>query len=51
MRDLPKYWDQYYGGLHKPEFEVETGLSTEELAALRALEYVKKLKCARAASI
>src|SRR5205807_1889011 len=33
MRDLPKYWDQYYGGLHKPEFEVETGLSTEELAA------------------
>src|SRR5580658_130181 len=34
MRDLPKYWDQYYGGLHKPEFEVETGLSTEELADL-----------------
>ncbi len=34
MRDLPSYWDQYYGGLHKPEFEVETGLSTEELAEL-----------------
>ncbi|MGC2479425.1 MAG: 2-oxoglutarate dehydrogenase E1 component, partial [Candidatus Sulfotelmatobacter sp.] len=34
MRDLPKYWDHYYGGLHKPEFEVETGLSTEELAEL-----------------
>ncbi len=34
MRDLPKYWDQFYGGLHKPEFEVETGLSTEELAEL-----------------
>ncbi len=34
MRDLPKYWDQYYGGLHKPEYEVETGLSTEELAEL-----------------
>src|SRR6202521_672349 len=34
MRDLPKYWDQYYGGLHTPEFEVETGLSTEELAEL-----------------
>src|SRR5277367_4808468 len=34
MRDLPSYWDQYYGGLHKPEFEVETGLSTDELAAL-----------------
>src|SRR6202162_1283049 len=34
MRDLPPYWDQYYGGLHKPEFEAETGLSTEELAEL-----------------
>jgi 2-oxoglutarate dehydrogenase E1 component len=34
MRDLPNYWDQYYGGLHKPEFEVETGLSLEELAEL-----------------
>src|SRR3984893_5634875 len=34
MRELPSYWDQYYGGLHKPEFEVETGLSTEELADL-----------------
>ncbi|MGC2365426.1 MAG: thiamine pyrophosphate-dependent enzyme, partial [Candidatus Sulfotelmatobacter sp.] len=34
MRDLPKYWDQYYGGLHKPEFEVETGLSAEQLSEL-----------------
>jgi len=34
LRDLPKYWDQYYGGRHKPEFEVATGLSTEELASL-----------------
>jgi 2-oxoglutarate dehydrogenase E1 component len=34
MRDLPTYWDQYYGGRHNPEFEVETGLSTEELADL-----------------
>jgi len=34
MRDLPAYWNQYYGGLHKPEFEVETGLSTDELADL-----------------
>src|ERR1700688_849628 len=32
MRELPKYWDQYYGGLHKPEYEVENGLSTEDLA-------------------
>ncbi len=36
LRDLPKYWDQYYGGLYKPEFEVETGLQEEELAALSA---------------
>jgi 2-oxoglutarate dehydrogenase E1 component len=34
MRDLPNYWDQYYGGRHKPEFEVETGISSEELAEL-----------------
>ncbi len=32
MRDLPKYWDRYYGGRHRAEFEVETGLSSEELA-------------------
>jgi 2-oxoglutarate dehydrogenase E1 component len=34
MRDLPKYWEQFYGGLHKPEFEVESGLPTEELSEL-----------------
>jgi 2-oxoglutarate dehydrogenase E1 component len=34
MRDLPSYWDKYYGGLHKPEYEIETGLSTEELGEL-----------------
>jgi 2-oxoglutarate dehydrogenase E1 component len=34
MRELPSYWDQYYGGLHKQEFEVETGLAVEELAEL-----------------
>src|SRR3984893_11940182 len=34
MRDLPKYWDHYFGGRHREEFEVETGLSTEELAEL-----------------
>src|SRR5271168_223222 len=34
MRDLPTYWQKYYGGLHKPEFEVETGLSTAELSEL-----------------
>ena len=34
MRDLPEYWNQYYGGLYKPEFEVETGLAPEELSEL-----------------
>ena len=34
MRELPKYWNQYYGGRHKTEFEVETALPTEELAQL-----------------
>jgi 2-oxoglutarate dehydrogenase E1 component len=36
LRELPTYWDQYYGGRHKPEFEVATGLSREELTALTA---------------
>src|SRR5580700_8049896 len=34
MRELPNYWDDYYGGLYKPEYEVETGLPSEELAEL-----------------
>src|SRR6266567_2053869 len=34
MRDLPQYWNTYYGGLYKPEFEIETGLSQEELSEL-----------------
>ena len=34
MRDLPQYWNNYYGGLYKPEFDVETGLSSEELSEL-----------------
>jgi 2-oxoglutarate dehydrogenase E1 component len=36
MRELPKYWNNYFGGLHRPEYEVETGLPTEELSALTA---------------
>jgi 2-oxoglutarate dehydrogenase E1 component len=36
LRELPKYWDQYYGGPHQPEFEVETGVSIEDLAELTA---------------
>jgi 2-oxoglutarate dehydrogenase E1 component len=31
LRDLPTYWDNYTGGRYKPEYEVETGLSVEEL--------------------
>ncbi len=34
LRELPSYWDQYYGGRYKAEFEVETGLAKEELADL-----------------
>ncbi len=34
LRDLPKYWDNYFGGLYKPEYEVETGLKPEELSEL-----------------
>jgi 2-oxoglutarate dehydrogenase E1 component len=34
MRELPKYWDQYFGGRHRSEYEVETGLSAEELAEI-----------------
>src|SRR5690242_9136988 len=34
LRELPKYWDKYFGGLHRDEFEVETGLSPEEISVL-----------------
>ena len=34
MRELPKYWDNYKGGRYKPEYEVETGVSAEELREL-----------------
>ncbi|HKH98625.1 MAG TPA: 2-oxoglutarate dehydrogenase E1 component [Candidatus Sulfotelmatobacter sp.] len=34
MRELPRYWDKYFGGRHSPEFEVETGLSPAELSEL-----------------
>ena len=36
MRDLPQYWNNYYGGLYKPEYEVETGFSPDELSELTA---------------
>jgi 2-oxoglutarate dehydrogenase E1 component len=31
LRELPSYWDGYKGGRYKPDYEVETGLSAEEL--------------------
>ncbi len=34
FRDMPKYWDHYQGGRYKPEYDVETGVSLEELHAL-----------------
>jgi 2-oxoglutarate dehydrogenase E1 component len=34
MRDLPKYWDNYFGGRYKPEYEQPTGVPQEELAEL-----------------
>ena len=34
MRELPTYWNGYFGGRYKPEYEIETGVSAEELAEL-----------------
>jgi 2-oxoglutarate dehydrogenase E1 component len=34
MRDLPAYWDSYFGGRYRGEYERETGLSSAELAEL-----------------
>src|SRR6202166_4123371 len=31
LRDLPTYWDNYKGGRYKPEYEVDSGLSVDEL--------------------
>ncbi len=36
MRELPKYWNNYFGGLHRAEYEVETGLSPGEIKELTA---------------
>jgi 2-oxoglutarate dehydrogenase E1 component len=32
MRELPKYWDTYKGGCYKAEYEVETGITSEQIA-------------------
>jgi 2-oxoglutarate dehydrogenase E1 component len=34
LRELPGYWDHYKGGRCKTEYEVETGISSDELAEL-----------------
>ncbi len=34
LRELPKYWDDYFGGRYKPEYEVPTGVAPEELHEL-----------------
>ena len=34
LRELPKYWNNYFGGLYRPDYEVETGLSSDELSEL-----------------
>jgi 2-oxoglutarate dehydrogenase E1 component len=34
LRELPKYWDNYFGGRYKPEYEVPTGIAPQELNEL-----------------
>jgi 2-oxoglutarate dehydrogenase E1 component len=34
LRDLPGYWDEFKGGRYQADYEVDTGLSTDELRAL-----------------
>jgi 2-oxoglutarate dehydrogenase E1 component len=34
LRELPSYWDQYFGGRYKAEYEKPTGLAREELFEL-----------------
>jgi len=34
MRDLPSYWDDYFGGRYKPDYEQPTGIVREELIEL-----------------
>jgi 2-oxoglutarate dehydrogenase E1 component len=34
LRDLPTYWDKYQGGRYKPQYEVGTGVSPDELRAI-----------------
>jgi 2-oxoglutarate dehydrogenase E1 component len=34
LRELPKYWDHYFGGRYKAEYEVPTGISRDEIREL-----------------
>jgi 2-oxoglutarate dehydrogenase E1 component len=34
LSQLPAYWSPYKGGIHKPEHEVETGLTAEEIGKI-----------------
>jgi 2-oxoglutarate dehydrogenase E1 component len=34
MAQLPAYWDKYQGGPYKPEYEVETGISREQVGSV-----------------
>jgi len=34
LRELPKYWDDYFGGRYKLDYEVPTGIAPEELQEL-----------------
>ncbi|MGA9353770.1 MAG: 2-oxoglutarate dehydrogenase E1 component [Terriglobales bacterium] len=36
LRELPNYWDQYFGGRYEAEYEKPTGLAREELFELTA---------------
>jgi 2-oxoglutarate dehydrogenase E1 component len=36
MRDLPNYWDDYFGGRYKAAYELPTGIPREELEELTA---------------
>ncbi|MGA9527612.1 MAG: 2-oxoglutarate dehydrogenase E1 component [Terriglobales bacterium] len=34
LRELPSYWDNYFGGRYRPDYEAPTGVAREELAEL-----------------
>src|SRR5947208_3297467 len=34
LRDLPSYWNNYQGGCYKPEYEIDTGVSVQELGEI-----------------